>query len=46
VLDVSWWVEVLVVVSVVALGISGLGRLAVRFAYTRWWRPAYRPPGA
>lgn len=41
-----WWGLVFAGVLVTLVAIGTVGRFAVRFAYTRWWRPAYRPPAA
>jgi hypothetical protein len=43
VLGAPWWAQALVGASVLAVAFGLLSRFAVRFAYTRWWRPAYRP---
>ena len=46
VLQAPWWVNLLGAVLLALASLAALAPFAVRFAYTRWWRPAYRPPGS
>lgn len=46
VLRAPWWMNLLGVVLLALATLASLAPFAVRFAYTRWWRPAYRPPAS
>jgi hypothetical protein len=45
-LAARWWVNLIGAVLLAVASLAALAPFAVRFAYTRWWRPAYRPPAA